>query len=310
MATEYNIAGISNYVDETHDDLIASIVLDAKSINEFQVQTGVKGKTSLNFLDTEVVFGDASECGFDAAGAVNITKRYLEPALLKVNMEFCKKDVLGHYEQHRIKMRAGQDEIAFEQEIMNHVAKRINEGVEKLIWNGDASSETSEEFDGIVTILAAEAETDETITPDVSGAATLWDAVTLIYESLSDEYSDKSVMYVTPAVYKRLVGELTSSNLFHYAPTDANPTLTLPGTDFKIVKKVGLKGGDYNVVVLQPEYTYVGVDMLNDEEVLEADYDRKPGKFWVKAEFSMATQVGFPGECRIANLTTTPSTEP
>ena len=54
-----NVAGLTAYVDEQRLPLIKKAVLNAKSAQLFNLQTGCKGggKTALNLLTTNVVFG-------------------------------------------------------------------------------------------------------------------------------------------------------------------------------------------------------------------------------------------------------------
>lgn len=303
MATTFSLAGISTYVDESHDDLIKAAVLGAKSIDEFQLQTGVKGKTSINLLDATVVFQDGSECGFSDNGALTVTKRYIEPAILKVDMAFCEKDLLGHAEQHLIKVGAGKESNPWEQAFTEMLNGRANEAVEKMIWQGDSSTLGSVEFDGLTTILATESATLTDIVVDVTAQDTVWDKVVAVYTAIPEEVIAESTIYVSPAVYRGLVQELTASNLYHYLVTDDKDRITLPGTTVSVVNKPGLTGADYDIVALQPDHTYVGVDMKGDEETWKIGYFEKDEEWYWKLRFAMGVQVAFPANCRMASST-------
>ena len=66
-----NVAGLEAYVDEQRLPLIKKAVLNAKSAQLFNLQTGCKGggKTALNLLTTNVVFGSGGDCSFTDAGS-------------------------------------------------------------------------------------------------------------------------------------------------------------------------------------------------------------------------------------------------
>ena len=55
---------IKGYVDESNESLIAKTVLGGQSVGLFNLQTGVKGATAINLLNTDVTLQSALDCGF------------------------------------------------------------------------------------------------------------------------------------------------------------------------------------------------------------------------------------------------------
>ena len=81
-----NVASLPAYVEERRLPIISKIILGAKTAELLTLATDVKGKTALNLLNTEVVFGDGSTCGWNEAGTSTLSQRYIDPAILKVKL--------------------------------------------------------------------------------------------------------------------------------------------------------------------------------------------------------------------------------
>lgn len=305
MATTFTLSGINPYVDEHNDELLLGATLGAKSIDRFSIQNGVKGKTSINILDTEVTFADGSYCGFSPDGSITVSKRYIEPVILKNDKEWCPLDLLGYEEQHLIKVGAGKESNPWESKFTADLNDKVNTEVERLIWQGD-SSETGE-FDGLVTILAYEGATTTDIIVDVTSADTVWDKVTAVYAAVPARVKKNTTIYVDPDTFTALVQELTASNLYHYVYNDATGQIKLPGTNCAVLEREGLAGADYNIVALQDEFVKVGVDTKGDENAWRIWYSEDNGTYRWQVRFAMGVQTAFPAYCRIAATNPSPA---
>ena len=49
-----NLSGLTTYVEQNTNELIAKASLGAPSIKYFKLQTGVKGQTAINVLNTTI----------------------------------------------------------------------------------------------------------------------------------------------------------------------------------------------------------------------------------------------------------------
>lgn len=63
-----NLSGLTTYVDENKMGLIANAILGARTSKYLTLQTGVKGATSVNILNTNVEFGNGATCGWNEDG--------------------------------------------------------------------------------------------------------------------------------------------------------------------------------------------------------------------------------------------------
>ena len=134
MANSPVITSLPKYVEENRLPLISKAVLGAKTPSLLTLQTGVKGETALNLLQTSVVFGDGADCGWDEAGTATLTQRIIKPVIAKVNMAFCDKKLIGKWAQSQVRIAAGLEKLPFEEEFLNSVNDGIKAGIEKMVW--------------------------------------------------------------------------------------------------------------------------------------------------------------------------------
>lgn len=299
MANNLNLQTLTPYVDQSHDDLILKAVLGSKSVDNYQVMLGVKGPTTINLLDVNPTFQNGATCGFNPQGSVDVTQRTITPAILKINMSICEKTLLGHYEQHLIKVGAGKETLPWEAAICNQLIDRVNEGVEKMLYNGDKTGGV--EFDGLLTILAAES---SVIKPTLTGT-TAWDKIAEVYAAMPEEVLNRPDKFigVSATVYRAFVQSLVASNLYHYDANDSKGKVYLPGTDCEVRLIPGLDSTKaYDIIATYDANIYVGTDMKNDEERFTVKYNDRDEVWDIKIAFSMGVNVAFPDYTVIAKL--------
>lgn len=61
------VTAITNYVEEHRSELLSKAMLDGKSRRAFNLMTDVKGPTTLNIMDTNVVLVNSNADGLRAA---------------------------------------------------------------------------------------------------------------------------------------------------------------------------------------------------------------------------------------------------
>ena len=145
---------LTAYVEQKRLPLIAQAVLKGKSASLFNLQTGVKGATAINLLNTDVTLQSALDCGFTPKGSNKISRRILDPVYLKVNMEWCDKNFLDTYAQHMVKIAAGMKTLPYAEEFTSHIIAKVNAALETMLYQGKVNSQKTE-FDGLMTIVSA-----------------------------------------------------------------------------------------------------------------------------------------------------------
>lgn len=289
-----NVSALTAYVDEQRLPLIRKTIFAAPSVKHFNLQTGVKHAAALNILNTTVAFGDGATCGWDEAGSSAFSQRTLEVGNYKVNMSFCDKAMLKYWNGYEVRVAAGQKTLPFEEDFVNGVIDGVAEKLETIIWQG---VKATDKMDGILTILGKESTVIKT-----EKGTTIYDSVLKAYKAIPAKKLNKAALFIGVDNFRDLVLELTAKNLYHYNPAvDEKMEIVLPGTNTRVIAVSGLNG-KANVVAVDPENIYYGVDMEGDEETFDLWYSQDNQEFRLAINFNAGVQVAFPDEVVLGAL--------
>ena len=283
-----NLDSLRVYVDENKLDLIRKTVLGPKTIGYLNLQTGVKGKTKINLLETTVTFGDGTSCGFTDNANTKISQREIDPASVKINATFCDKKMQRYFMNHQVTVAAGRSTLPFEEHFVNSLVESTGVELEKAIWNGVNIGGT--EYKGFIEIGA-----DFTaINP--TAQETVYEMIRKGYDAIPSASLADTVIFLGIDKYRELAGELTAKNLYHYDPkVDEAFEMILPGTTTKVVGVAGLDGTGYGVA-LNVKHAFYGTDMEGDEEVFDLWYSKDNQEWRAAINFVFGVQVAFPNE--------------
>lgn len=277
MASGYTKSGLSDYVKTNQDALIKGVVLGTvagDTIPNLRKQFGVKTKERLNLLDVDPALQDGSNCEFSASGSTVFSEREIETAQIKAQDQYCDKQLLGKFAEYQVKIAADKNasDMPFEGEILDEVVRKINEKMEKLVWQGDKSD--SDLIDGFLTQAASSGESASTISVTAASGTAMYPRVKGVIEAIPEAILDKAVVFVSPANYRKLVFELVEKNLFHYAPGAdiEGKDVIFPGTEVRVHKTIGLIGSDLIYASAYENMVY-GADLENDQEKVRFWYD-------------------------------------
>ena len=292
-----NVSALSSYVDEQRLPLIRKSIFAAPSVKHFNLQTGVKHAAALNILSTDIVLGNGAACGWNEAGASTFSQRVLEVGNYKVNMSFCDKVLLDKWAGYEVRVAAGEKNLPFEEAFTEDIVKGVGREIERIAWQGVKAQDRA---DGILTILAAEAEeSGSTIAIEGESGATAYQDVLAIYENIPVDVLDKAAIFVGMDTFRSLVLDLTLANLYHYDPkVDDAMTIVLPGTNTKVYGVAGLNGTK-KIVAADPENIFYGVDMEGDDEKFDLFYSKDNQEFRLVINFNAGFQVAFPEQCKV-----------
>lgn len=292
-----NVSTLTGYVEEKKTGLIRKAVIESRSAREMNLMTGIKGATALNLLNTTVVFGDGSVCGWNEAGTSEVTKRILTPGYVKVNMSFCDKTLLNTWMNYDVRLAAGQKTLPFEEDFINDVIAGVGAKLEKLIWTGNKSS--SDAFDGLVKIIEAASAPKYTYTASDSVAS----IVSGVYGKLKSEVFEKGdvVMFMGADMYRKYIQELIANgNLVLNAGSGAvldgiamPAQMLIPGTNVTVIPVTGLDGTGKLFASYRDNFVY-GTDLTGDEEKFDFWYSQDNREFRLAIEFGAGVQIAFP----------------
>ena len=288
-----NVTALNNYVEEKRLPLIAKSFLRGKTIDLVQLETGVKQDTALNLVSASVVFGDGSQCGFDATEGVVLSQRLLKPTFLKVNQVFCDKDLLKKWASYEVKLAAGREQLPFEESFMNEIANSISEKIEKLIWTGDSLNDN--EPDGYLKIL--ETGGSGVVSVTWSAGTSAYNKIKAVYNKIPANIIDKddTVIFIGEDTYREFIQDLVAANLYHFSPDYKDGEYMLPGTSIRVIAVNGLNGTG-KVVAGRLSNFYYGVGEPDDKDTFDFWYSKDNREFRLAVYFAIAAQVAYPNE--------------
>lgn len=294
----YNVSNLQDYVNEQRDLLIKNTLLGAKTVQHANMQTGCHGKTAINILDVTATLQDGTACGFNPSGDDTFSQRWIEPAVIKVNKQWCSKDLLKKWMQHEVRVTAGQEKMPFEEKITSKIVKNVADEVEKLLWQGD--TDNGDLIDGLNKTLGADVPSGQKIATGTY--SDIKDLTYAVYKAIPEYALDNSVIGMSPANYRELVLALTNANMFHYAPeVDSAREFMLPGTNTKVVAIPGLASTN-NVVAFEWENINFGTDLEGDMETFDLWFSKDDQVFKLNIEFIAGINVAYPDRIIFAEL--------
>lgn len=289
-----NLSGLTTYVEQNANGLIAKTSLGAPSLKYFKIQTGVKGETMINVLNTTISLGNGKACGWSESGESKISQRKIKPWLAKINRSFCDKAMADYFMNAEVNIAAGRQALPFEEQFIADIVKGANEEVEKAVWQGVTIAGTK--YEGLLDILAN--------ANKVTKGATVFETVKAVYKAIPAAVLKDTNIFMGIDMYRDLVMELVEKNLYHYPANDNADVfeMVLPGTATKIVGVPGLNGTN-KVAALPLSETVYGVDMQNDQEVFKFWYSDDNQEYRLAINFNGGVQVAFLDNCVLADAT-------
>lgn len=292
------VTSLPAYVEENRDLLLKNFGLVGGSIrNRIGIQTGIKLKEHLNYLEVAPTLQDGSVCELEPAGDVTLTNREIETAWIEVLIAICPKKLIGKWAEYLVRANANAESLPFEQYIIDGFIAEVNRKIDVLIFQGDKSATTDPNLkwiDGFIKVFQADG------TQVTSTGATLLAKLQDLYAGMDDYTLERGgEIYVSPANYRAFLMELVNANLFHYPSSESGTfpkEFFLPGTDVKVVLTEGLAGVNNVALATFPDNMRYGCDMENDQEDVAVKYDPIKELFYVKALWNSGVQVAFPGK--------------
>lgn len=300
MATNnFIVTSLPEFVQTNRDQLLKNFALVGTATRRrgITIQTGVKTKAYINYFEVDPVLQDGTGCGFSASGDISLTQREVETALIKVNMDVCPKNLLGKYAEYLVKIGAGEPDLPFEQFIVDGLMASLNKKIEKLIWQGDKTTHSSDNdlkwINGWLSLAGSEEDVEDV---SIASGTSAYNGIQQVYMALPEEVIERGAeIYVSPSIFRTFMQEMVQLNYFHYSgPQNAAPReFYFPGTDTKVVSTPGL-AGDLHVLGTFPKNLVYATDLMNNEEVVDIWYSKDDKVFRIDVEWNSGVQFAFP----------------
>ena len=295
------LTGLTQYVEERRLPLIKEAVLKSKSANLLTLQSDVKWKAALNLVSVEPILQDGSACGWNAAGNAELSQRVITAPSIKINQAFCQKDFLKYWTGYEVQVAVGREKLPFEEYFTSLIVEEVKAANEKLIWQGDTSSddEKLKWTDGLLKLIAADA---NVVKPTIAEGATAYDAIKAVYMAIPEKVLDKAVIFVGADTFRSFMQEMVEKNYYHYT-ADGYPTeeFVMPGTNTRIIAVNGLNGTN-KIVAARLENLFIGVDMMSDAENFEVWYAKDFNEYRLAIEYNLGVQFAFGDEIVLGTI--------
>ena len=304
---------ITAYIDEQSFPMQTKALIGGRTASMLTPQLGVKGKTKINLMDSDVVMQDGSGCAWNASGNIDLTQREIDAKQVKINMEFCPKDLNAYYWRTQMPSGTHQEALPFEEQFANYLVEKVQDEIEKVIWGGNAATGVGNlgMFDGLLIPTASftdcNAATGSFPTPLTTGLSisNILEAIERIYvetPSAAVAQGDFKIFLGTDK-FRTLAAALMNGNglssaggqLNNYT-SDFDPLrLIFPGTNIEIVGVGGLE--TFNAAYgMSMSNAFLGIDLDADSTSLETWYSQDDRKYRVAMEFTMGTQFAYPDQ--------------
>ena len=316
----FTVTGLNDYTRQNAEKLVMASHFDAKTqqliLNEGNVMTRVKSSETINIIATDAFFQSDSSCGFNASGTTTITQRSVTVGKMKVQQQFCQKDLEAKFTQEALRAGSSNEDLPFEQKITEEISQVIAEQLEVALWRADSagsagSNGSLNKFDGILKLLNAASGTVVQANvsgflgiPAVTGVTTtnIKNIVDAMWVALPAKVQGKDDVRIFCGYdnYNTYLQAFRDQNLFNFAPTAAGEKayaaeLVIPGTNYRLTPVHGLDGTN-RMVSLRMSNLHLGVDLEAEENTFKMWWSDDDMVNKLHVAFKMGVNFAFPGE--------------
>lgn len=306
--TNFIVSSLPSYVEEHRDLIIKNFALAGYGTrSRIALRTGVKSGAKLPFLDFGIYLQDGSGCAFNPLDEATLTQRTITVAALKHDGQVCPETLLGTYAEYLVRINATENDLPYEQYLLDAMTREINKVIEKLIWQGDTLNGTGNMafIDGFLVQLAADA---DVIPASIASGATAYDGLIQVYAAMPDEALERGgVIFVSPSIYRSFLMDMVRLNYYNYSGPQASAPeeFILPGTDVRIIKTPGL-AGDLNVVATFADNLVYATDGEGDETDVDIWWSQDDRVFKWQAKWTSGVSYFFPDQIVLGTFAAAP----
>ena len=298
---DYDVTGLSPYVDDQREDLIHRSVTEAQTLGYIAIQQGIKGTEDLKLLNDSIVY-QSGDCSMSPSGDTIFTDRAISVETIGYLKKFCQKDLAGFWTQLALRPGAMAEDktLPFEQILINYLLELHAFELEKLIWQGNKLSGAGNlafmnGFNQFLTVL------NGCVDLNVSGATSIdaTNAFNIFYEAFENTPANVAegadfICFTGRENFNFLLKNLVDLNMFNYNPAQIATMneILLPGTNMRIVKVNGLNGTT-KIYTGRASHFYFGTDLSSDFESYDLWYSFDDDVIYLRSKFRAGVQVPF-----------------
>ncbi len=311
MAFNFDLGGLSAYVDQLNSDIISEAVLTPQTVKYCNLIPGIKGTMNVNLLSETLSVQTGTTCGWTDAGDVTFETAPLTVQSLKVNQSLCLQELntlwLGQY------LNAGSynETVPFEQAIVDLQTKQIKRHNEDLLWNASSGSSSFSGFiellnntAGVVKLdtLPAYSATTQALC-SVTGSSTVQQAYNVLaqVDNIINEFDrniygrEDLVIFMSQSQFKCYCVAIRNVNNFHFSEPTLGQVYEVfhPQTNIKVVGVPGLNGSNLIAGGAQ-QYFLIGTDLMSDEDSYRMWWSQDFQEVRMAVNWKLGTAIAFP----------------
>ena len=303
--TNFLVSSLPAYVKTNEDLIVKSFALvGTETRRRIGLQTGIKKNAYLNYLDLTPSFQDGAGCGFNPLDSITLSQREIRTATIKVDGEICPETLLGKYAEYLVRVSATENDLPFEQYIIDTLVAQINKGIESLIWTASISG--GDLIDGFLAQMGADT---DVLTESITAGTSAYEGINQVYMAIPEEALERgAAIFVSPAIFRAFVSDLVALNYYHYAGpmAEAPNEFVFPGSDVRVIKTPGLSGS-LNIVGTFPENLVYGTDGENDSESVDLWWSQDNRDFRYEVKWNSGVSYHFPDQIVLGTFAAAPS---
>ena len=299
---DYDVSGLSPYVDDQREDLIHRSVTEAQTLSYIAIQQGIKGTEDLKLLNDSIVY-QTGDCSMSPSGDTIFTDRQISVETIGYLKKFCQKDLAGFWTQLALRPGAMAEDktLPFEQVLINYLLELHAFELEKLIWQGNKATGVGNlafmnGFNSFLTVANGCVDLSTTF-----GAVTIdaTNAFDIFYEAFTNTPANIAegqdfICFTSRSNFNFLMKNLVDLNLYSYNPAQIGNMneILLPGTNMRVVKLNGLNGTT-KIYTGRASHFYFGTDLSSDFESYDLWYSFDDDVIYLRSKFRAGVQVPF-----------------
>ena len=285
-------------------ELLAKALIGGTTASIVNVRTGIKGTQALNLLDSTPVF-QAGNCSLSPSGVTQFTQHSITTCPETLFESLCYKQLFATYQSMLMKAGQTQEEVPFEQMILDLKKKQIEQHVETKLWQ--ATTQAGDCFNGFKLLISTNntnpysgsvANSSGTTFNGTSAYGVTGNPITEVDQLINSLDSnalvrEDLVVFMSYSNFRLYVQALTRANFFtnYIQKTDVTSNMKAihPNTNITVLPTLGLNGS--NQVTIGPaEYMIYGVDLLSDE-TLKAWYSLDFDEIRIRSNFNYGATI-------------------
>lgn len=303
----FDTSNLTAYVDQTNLELFTKAVFSNATSQYLsgQVQSGIKYKEQINYMDVDVFLREKSGCGLTSSGEVIFDKKEIQVYPFYDQKTFCPSDLETFYTQQYLPQGSTYENMPIEQAFAEYYSAKVAAAVEVLLWQGVTGGASGViGFNQVIDATSGVINGNPTAITVSTGITTgnvigiFNGMVNLIPNELAGQTDLEFVCGWD--TFRKLLQAYFTLNNFHYGSTEegspyATGSIIIPSFGLRVTALHGLTGTNRIHLTRKSNYV-IGTDAPNEYESLDIFYERKDNTIIARLIAKLGTQIKFGSE--------------